>query len=71
MLIFVFYFTFELKFEHKKRKKRITTMVNCGARTIYENPPGQSWLLQDLDLSDEPEQVPPLVSSTFLDLVDV
>ena len=38
---------------------------------MNENSPGQPWLLQDLDLSFEPEQVPPLFSSTVLDLVDV
>ena len=38
----------------------------------YENEisPAQDWLLQDLDLSLEPEQVPPLVSHTVLERVD-
>ena len=36
-----------------------------------EISPEQDWLLQDLDLSLEPEQVPPLVSHTVLDRVDI
>ena len=30
----------------------------------------QDWLLQELDFSLEPEQVPPLLSCTLLGLVD-
>ena len=37
---------------------------------VNENSPGQPWLLQDWDFSLEPEQVPPLLSCTLLDLVD-